>query len=173
MSVSSSKNVDLIPLAIRLLCALLKWHHERGDFCGVDKIYYAACFELENELFWELQIWLLSDFDLLCAELVSLLPRVMEYVRYHLLVHLMFWVKQRSVLVRSEYSSRRVNDDVSQSYIVEILLHAVSTFFFWCHIACFWNSCHPGAGWRRKGWGQLETRQLMEQHLKEVQEVLV
>lgn len=51
MSVSSSKYVNLILLAVGLLCALLKGHHERGDFWGVDEIYYAGCFELENELF--------------------------------------------------------------------------------------------------------------------------
>lgn len=51
MSISSSIKVNLISLAVGLLCALLKGHHERGDFWGLDKIYYAGCFELENELF--------------------------------------------------------------------------------------------------------------------------
>lgn len=43
-----SKNVNLIPLTIRPFCAQLKCAHERGSFCGVDRIYCVIFLELEN-----------------------------------------------------------------------------------------------------------------------------
>lgn len=47
-NISLSQNVNLIPLTIRPFCAQLKCAHERGSFCGVDRIYYAVFLELEN-----------------------------------------------------------------------------------------------------------------------------